>query len=235
MRVSKFRFHEFELDTASRELRREGQRVALPPKSFECMTYLLAHRDRAVGRDELISAVWGRVDVSDTVVAQTLFRARKALGDSGLESRLIRTVPRFGYQWIAPLRELPSIDAEAPTNVAATSPPCVARPGGRAWHAWGSLVLLFSAAGFAGWILPRDYTSQSNATVEAPLPSSIDPRDAARELRTHGASQKPEMACERKQRAAIPTGIACIARSHATRDTRGAAHSAPAAGSRTSP
>src|SRR5678816_342308 len=80
---SRYLFGEFELNPASRELLRNGEPVALRPRSLECLVYLIEHRDRAVGRDELISAVWGRVDVSDTVVAQTLLRTRKALGDAG--------------------------------------------------------------------------------------------------------------------------------------------------------
>lgn len=101
----KYLFGEFELNPASRELLRNGQQVALRPKSLECLVYLIEHRDRAVGRDELISAVWGRVDVGDTVVAQTLLRARKALDDTGNQQGMIRTVPRFGYQWVLPVQE----------------------------------------------------------------------------------------------------------------------------------
>jgi DNA-binding winged helix-turn-helix (wHTH) protein/tetratricopeptide (TPR) repeat protein len=86
---------------AARELWRDGRRVAVPPKSFECIAYLLVNRDRAIGRDELISAVWGRVDVSDAVVAQTLWRARRAIGDTGNQQTAIRTVSRFGYRWVA--------------------------------------------------------------------------------------------------------------------------------------
>ena len=101
----KYLFGEFELNPASRELLRNGRPVALRPKSLECLVYLIEHRDRAVGRDELISAVWGRVDASDTVVAQTLLRARKALDDTGSQQGMIRTVPRFGYQWVLPVQE----------------------------------------------------------------------------------------------------------------------------------
>lgn len=97
-----YHFADFLLDPAARELRQRGERVALPPKSLECLTYLIEQRDRAVGRDELISAVWGRVDVSDALLAQTLLRARRAVGDTGNEQSSIRTVPRFGYQWVAP-------------------------------------------------------------------------------------------------------------------------------------
>jgi DNA-binding winged helix-turn-helix (wHTH) protein/tetratricopeptide (TPR) repeat protein len=102
----RYLFGEFELNPASRELLRHGQPVALRPRSLECLVYLIEHRDRAVGRDELISAVWGRVDVSDTVVAQTLLRARKALDDTGNQQVMIRTLPRFGYRWVAPVREV---------------------------------------------------------------------------------------------------------------------------------
>jgi DNA-binding winged helix-turn-helix (wHTH) protein len=66
---SKYRFGDFELNPASRELLRKGVPVPLRPRSLECLVYLIEHRDRAVGRDELIAAVWGRVDASDTVAA----------------------------------------------------------------------------------------------------------------------------------------------------------------------
>jgi DNA-binding winged helix-turn-helix (wHTH) protein/tetratricopeptide (TPR) repeat protein len=99
-----FQFGEFIIDPAARELWQGSERIALPPKSFDCLAYLLEHRERAVGRDELISAVWGRVDVSDAVLAQTLLRARRAVGDTGTEQTTIRTILRFGYRWIAPVQ-----------------------------------------------------------------------------------------------------------------------------------
>lgn len=170
MRPPTYRFGEFELAPASRELRCRGERVALPPKSFECLAYLLAHRDRAVGRDELISAVWGRIDISDTVVAQTLLRARKALGDTGNQQRLVRTVPRFGYQWIAPVDVLPRADADhdalapaaTPLDVAGApvpGPPPEAAIPPRRWprrvRPWHVAVVVVAFAGIAALILLR--------------------------------------------------------------------------------
>jgi DNA-binding winged helix-turn-helix (wHTH) protein len=102
MAAVNYTFAGFQLDPAGRELLQDGARVSLPPKSFDCLVYLVQHRDRAVGRDELISAVWGRADVSVALLAQTLLRARRAVGDTGTEQTAIRTVPRFGYRWIAP-------------------------------------------------------------------------------------------------------------------------------------
>ncbi len=101
----KYVFGEFELNPATRELLRIGSPVALRPRSLECLIYLIEHRDRAVGRDELIAAVWGKVDAGDTVVAQTMLRARKALDDTGSQQGMIRTLPRFGYRWVALTRE----------------------------------------------------------------------------------------------------------------------------------
>ena len=60
-----YRCGDFLIDPDTRELLRGGERLALPAKSFDCVVYLLQQRDRAVGRDGLIAAVWGRGDGSD--------------------------------------------------------------------------------------------------------------------------------------------------------------------------
>jgi DNA-binding winged helix-turn-helix (wHTH) protein/tetratricopeptide (TPR) repeat protein len=104
MNDESFRFGAYRLDAAKRELERDGTLLALTPQVFDCLTYLLRHRERAVGRDELIAAVWGRADVTDTLLAQTVMHARRAVGDSGGEQSAIRTIPRFGYRWILPVQ-----------------------------------------------------------------------------------------------------------------------------------
>ena len=164
MRLPLYRFGEFELDPASRELSRFGERIALRPKSFECLVYLITHRDRAVGRDELISAVWGRVEVSDTVVAQTLLRARKALEDhTGDRQSTIRTVPRFGYRWVAPVEESSPEEASVPTPT----------------PRWAGMWLLgFAVIAMAlGWILLRERPAPTKgmAAVVLVLPVAVTP------------------------------------------------------------
>lgn len=100
-----YSFSEYLIDPAKRELWRGDERVSLQPKAFECLAYLVENRDRAVGRDELISAVWGRVDVADNSLDLAVARARHALGDNGEEQRLIRTIPRVGYSWVGAVEE----------------------------------------------------------------------------------------------------------------------------------
>lgn len=118
-------FRGFQVDVAARELRHDGQLVVLPASVFDCLTYLLENRGRAVGRDELIAAVWGRTDVTDTVLGQTVLKARRALGDTGNEQHTIRTVPRFGYRWVAEVRriEKPDETPEPPADPAWPSAP----------------------------------------------------------------------------------------------------------------
>jgi DNA-binding winged helix-turn-helix (wHTH) protein/tetratricopeptide (TPR) repeat protein len=95
-----FRFGEFQLNPLARELSRDGEPIELAASAFDCLVYLIEHRERPVGKDELISAVWGRADVSDNLLAQTIVRLRRALGDAGTEQRCIKTVARVGYRWM---------------------------------------------------------------------------------------------------------------------------------------
>lgn len=118
-----YRIDSFLLDPATRELRENGELVALPARAFDCLAYLIQHRDRAVGRDELIAAVWGRAEVSDALLSHTIVRIRRSLGDTGNDQRTIRTVPRFGYRWVGAIADepaavevpAPALDAGAPS------------------------------------------------------------------------------------------------------------------------
>jgi len=91
------RFGDCTLDIAARELRRAGERIDLPPVVFDCIAYLVAHRDRAVGRDELVAAVWAKATISDTMLGKAILAARRAVGDTAETQAFLRTVPRFGY------------------------------------------------------------------------------------------------------------------------------------------
>lgn len=97
------RFGVYRLDLAARELARDGALVPMSPKVFDCLAWLVEHRERAVGRDELAAAVWGRADVTETQLDQLIRNLRRAVGDSGNDQEVIRTVPRFGYRWVAEL------------------------------------------------------------------------------------------------------------------------------------
>lgn len=111
MNPRSYRFREFRVDPALREFRRGDRLIALPTPAFDCLAYLIEHHDRAVGRDELVSAVWGKTEVSDTLLGQTILRLRRELGDDAKDPHTLRTIPRFGYRWVAALDIVESGDA----------------------------------------------------------------------------------------------------------------------------
>ena len=95
-----FRFENCSLDTDRRELHRAGESVAVEPQVFDLLTYLVENRDRVVTKDDLIAAVWSGRIVSESTLTSRINSARKALGDSGDEQRLIRTIARKGFRFV---------------------------------------------------------------------------------------------------------------------------------------
>ncbi len=110
-----YSFGEFRLKIAERELWHGDAMVPVNRVVFDCIAYLIQHRDRAVGRDELVAAVWGRVDVSDAHLNQAIARARRVFGDGGQTQQTIRTAHGFGYRWVGAL----AASADAPSAAAA--------------------------------------------------------------------------------------------------------------------
>src|SRR5215470_20391038 len=123
MAGTSYRFGRFRVSAATRELTDGVRAIELPARAFDCLVYLIEHRDRAVGRDELIAAVWGRADVSEALLNHTILKIRRALGGGG--SEWIRTVPRFGYRWAGPVDDgdgivAPPVVADAPNPKTST-------------------------------------------------------------------------------------------------------------------
>ncbi|HEV7491965.1 MAG TPA: transcriptional regulator [Rhodanobacteraceae bacterium] len=117
--MATYQFGDFTLTASTRELKRGAAPVAISPRAFDCLAYLIEHRDRAVGKDELVAAIWERVDVSDTQLGQTVLRARRAVNDDGQTQHVIRTVSRFGYRWVA---DVAIVDRGAHTPIVAPMP-----------------------------------------------------------------------------------------------------------------
>lgn len=184
-----YRFGPYRLLPVTRELRLDDTPVPTTRLLFDLIGYLVEHRDRAVGRDELVGAVWGRVDVADARVSELVMRARRAVGDDGQEQAAIRTITGFGYRWVAatvaepaaPVRTAQAfVDARPaePADPESTQP--AARPRRRLQGAIGLALALAALA--ATWIglrtEPRpgaavELTSANSPTL-AVLPLSVD-------------------------------------------------------------
>jgi TolB-like protein/Tfp pilus assembly protein PilF len=112
-------FSDHRLDTDGRELRRGSEAIAVEPQVFDLLVYLVENRDRVVNKDDLLASIWGGRIVSDSTVTSRINAARKAIGDSGEEQRLIRTFARRGLRFVGAVRT-PSNGAEP---AQATAPP----------------------------------------------------------------------------------------------------------------
>ncbi|MBR0851796.1 winged helix-turn-helix domain-containing protein [Bradyrhizobium diazoefficiens] len=120
-----FRFEDFVLDPERRELRRAEALVALEPQVFDVLTYLVRHRDRVVTRDDLLDAIWNGRIVSESTLTSRINAARRAVGDTGEEQRLIRTIARKGVRFVGEVTEL-----SGSANPAAVDKPASAAPVG---------------------------------------------------------------------------------------------------------
>lgn len=125
-RAVQYLFGKFILDTARRELREGEGLVAVEPQVFDLLEFLIRARDRVVSRDDLMAEIWrGRI-VSEATLSSRVNSARAAIGDSGAEQRLIRTLPRKGVRFVGLVQEVtgPAPDA---VPAAAVAPPGEAR------------------------------------------------------------------------------------------------------------
>src|SRR5215510_10194458 len=110
----RYLFEDCVLDIDRRELRRGENLLSVTPQVFDVLDYLIRNRERVVSKDDLIAAVWhGRI-VSDAALTTRINVARNAIGDSGDDQRLIKTLPRKGFRFVGAVQE------EAAAAVAAT-------------------------------------------------------------------------------------------------------------------
>ena len=97
----KFFFANQVLDTDTRELSREDMPVSLEPQVFDLVVHLMENRDRVVSKEELIEKIWHGRHVAESTLTSRINAARRAVGDSGSEQALIRTIARKGFRFVA--------------------------------------------------------------------------------------------------------------------------------------
>jgi TolB-like protein/tetratricopeptide (TPR) repeat protein len=103
-----FRFGDCVLDIDRRELQRGSKMISIGPQVFDLLVYLVQNRGRVVSKDNLLEAVWGGRIVSESTLTSHINAVRKAIGDTGDEQALIRTVPRKGFRFVGEISEVTS-------------------------------------------------------------------------------------------------------------------------------
>ena len=100
-----FLFEDYVLDLDRRELTRGSKAIATGPQVFDLLVYLVQNREHVVSKDNLLDVVWGGRIVSESTLTSHINAVRKAIGDSGEEQRLVRTIARKGFRFIGEVRE----------------------------------------------------------------------------------------------------------------------------------
>jgi DNA-binding winged helix-turn-helix (wHTH) protein len=97
-----YRFGPYRLVPDQRRLEHEGEQVPLTPKAFDLLVALVTHRSKALSKDEILALVWPDANVEEGNLAQQTLVLRRALGEL---DRCVATIPRHGYQFVAPVTE----------------------------------------------------------------------------------------------------------------------------------
>jgi DNA-binding winged helix-turn-helix (wHTH) protein/TolB-like protein len=111
MDSGRFRFGLFEFNTATRELRREGVLVRLQSQPAQVLSCLVERDGEVVSRESLREAVWGTGTFVDFQRGLNfcIAQIRSALDDDSTSPRYVRTIPKRGYQFIAPVEQISAI------------------------------------------------------------------------------------------------------------------------------
>ena len=94
------------LDRRAGELRRGASTIAVSPKAFDLLVYMVQNHGRLVGHDELLDALWPSTAVGAGSLSRAIADLRRALDDDPADAQYIQTVPRRGYRWIAEPHEV---------------------------------------------------------------------------------------------------------------------------------
>ena len=102
-----YEFGPFRIDTSNRLLFRDGKPIVLKPKVVDTLLLLLENSGRVMEKDELIKRLWPDSFVEEGNLTQNIYVLRKALDTGEDAESYIETIPRRGYRFAAPVKELP--------------------------------------------------------------------------------------------------------------------------------
>jgi len=168
----KYSFGEFVLDLDRGSLQKHDVDVPLRPKCFEVLKYLVEYPGVLITKDELLTAVWAGVVVTEDSLTQCLIQIRKALGDSS--KVIVRTVPRRGYLFDIPVEvhePFEASSAKATLNTVSRN----RRPS--RWSVSVAVVLALAIA--ATWWSSRTHEMSHSANIPVASTTSVGHNPAA--------------------------------------------------------
>ncbi|MFT3821994.1 MAG: winged helix-turn-helix domain-containing protein [Rubrivivax sp.] len=143
------------LPAEKRLLRADGSPLPLSPRLYGALCLFVEHAGRLLDRETLMRALWPGLVVEENNLNQVIAGLRRALGDDAQHPRLIETVPRYGFRFVAPVQALPAAAPAAPPAVPAAAAPMAAPPSPpsarRHWLAAAAGAAALVAGGAAWW------------------------------------------------------------------------------------
>jgi len=109
-------FGPFRLDAANHSLWRGSEKLAIPPKSFDVLRYLVENAGRLVSQNELLEALWQETYVNPEVLRKYILEIRRALGDRASEPLYVETQPKRGYRFVAPVTDGEGVEPRLATS-----------------------------------------------------------------------------------------------------------------------
>lgn len=171
-----YEFGPFRLDQARRILLRDGQIVTLNSKGYETLLMLVQNRNRVVGKNEILEALWPDAPVDENNINQAISALRAVFGEKPGENKYIRTVPGYGYRFVANVTEVPNTDPIQPPEE--EQPPVITEKQRRRPNLTKTLIFILCVALLlgliVGLIIVRPAPERPEETSrETPTPQSI--------------------------------------------------------------
>jgi DNA-binding winged helix-turn-helix (wHTH) protein len=145
-----FRFDDIEIDVQNLRVTVHSEIRPLEPRAFRLLLFLVENPDRAIPKDEIMTAVWSDTFVSENSLAKAITQIRKALDDDPRAPLYIQTVPSVGYRFVGEVSALdPDVAADPVAPGANDRVPASASPPRRTWlwvAAASAVVLLLNAS-----------------------------------------------------------------------------------------
>ncbi|MBW2694237.1 MAG: winged helix-turn-helix domain-containing protein, partial [Deltaproteobacteria bacterium] len=123
MRVT---FGEYQLDTETRTLQREGRRIPVQSKAFDLLAYLIERRERVVSSDDLLDALWPGLHVTPAALSTAVQKARQAVGDDGERQAVLKTEHGKGFRFVAEVTDLSPPESAPSGSASAAQMPLIA-------------------------------------------------------------------------------------------------------------
>ena len=147
-----YRYLNLEIDPGVPAITRAGQAIELRAKALTLLMFLVDQRHRIVSKEEIFDRVWPNTAVMDATLAGCIQEIRRALGDDAKHPLIIRTVPKLGYRFVAPVNERPSAGLRSPGlrspgehPVEAMIPSAPARRGNSRWIVAAAMSMAMAA------------------------------------------------------------------------------------------